>query len=277
MRGGYRIAQGQHKPGSLNHPKKNVGAKADSALRQPRRPRQRREPKSRAPPRLAYPGRSPRLVCGAQSRKELGTSAGVGDFQAVRIGAGRPAHPCVATHVRDTPDLSAALRLCARQTTLQPPAPARRDDRRQTRTGRAEPQSRRALTSSAGVGDFQTVGIGEGRPAPRRGDRRRHPRPLGALAAWRDLTPAAPRGDAQPPPGAKIQSATAPRIAAGRDVVRGETPAPSPRAQPQSPPRPTAQRLRDHHSRASGVLTKTVVPSGEMDCTSRPSSGASPG
>ena len=59
----------------------------------------------------------------------------------------------VVVNVCDAPDLSAALRLCARQTTPRPPPPARRADRRHTRTGRAEPQSRRALTSSAIVGD----------------------------------------------------------------------------------------------------------------------------
>jgi hypothetical protein len=93
-------------------------------------------------------------------------SAIVGDIQTVGIGAGRPAPLRVTAIVGDTPDLSAALRLCARQTTPPRPPPARRADRRHTRTGRAEPQSRRALTSSAIVGDIQTVGAG--RPAPLR-------------------------------------------------------------------------------------------------------------
>jgi hypothetical protein len=78
--------------------------------------------------------------------------------------SGTPSPVCVAAIVRDTPDLSAALRLCARQTPRPRPPPARRADRRHTRTGRAEPQSRRALTSGAIVGDIQTVGAG--RPAP---------------------------------------------------------------------------------------------------------------
>jgi hypothetical protein len=57
----------------------------------------------------------------------------------------------------------------------------------------AEPQSRRALTSSAIVGDIQTVGIGAGHPAPppRHGDRRRHPRPLCGSAPLREKNNAA--------------------------------------------------------------------------------------
>ena len=51
----------------------------------------------------------------------------------------------------------------------RPPSPdayKRRADRHlDTRTGRAEPQSRRELTSSAVVGDFQTVRTGAGRLA----------------------------------------------------------------------------------------------------------------
>ena len=40
---------------------------------------------------------------------------------------------------------------------------------------------------------------------------------------------------------------------------------------------PAVHREMCHHSRASGVLTRAVAPSGEIDCTRRPSSGASPG
>jgi hypothetical protein len=151
---------------------------------------------------------------------------------AVPLGAGRPAHPCVATHVRDTPDLSAALRLCARKTTPTPPPPARRADRRQTRIGRAEPQSRRALTSSAIVGDTQAVGIGAGRPAPRRGDRRRHPRALGTLAPWRDLH----HGHASPGPLGELALSPSPKQDAPAEALtsagalcwrRGRGPQPS--------------------------------------------------
>jgi hypothetical protein len=209
MRRGYRIAQGRHKLGSTNHPRKNVGAKADSAPRQPRRDAQARDgspnpERHRASPTPSHRHDSsvarraaelsclcafaawreknnadPTTTCSerrspehpdrsrkAASRQELVISAIVGDTQAVGIRAGGPAQGRIATHVRDIPDLSAALRLCARQTTLPRPAPARRDDRRQTRTGRAEPQRRRALTSSVIVGDTQTVGIGAGRAEP---------------------------------------------------------------------------------------------------------------
>ena len=82
----------------------------------------------------------------------------------------------------------APLRLGARKTTPTPPPPARRDDRRNTRTGRAKAQRRQELGISAGVEDFQTVGIGAGRPAPppRHGDRRRHARPLCGSAPLRE-------------------------------------------------------------------------------------------
>jgi hypothetical protein len=96
---------------------------------------------------------------------------------------GLPAQLRITAIVGDTPDLSAALRLCARQTTPRRPLPARRADRRHTRTGRAEPQSRRALTSSATVGDIQTVGAGRRSSAT--------PQPLGGLASWRETNDAA--------------------------------------------------------------------------------------
>ena len=274
MRGGYRIAQGRHKLGSPNHPRENVGAKADSAPRQPRRDapandgspnperhyapptpiarrdspvaRRAAEPQScppfaslrlgarktalrRAPPARRADRRQTRTGrAKPQSRKELSTSAGVGDFQAVGIGAGRPAHPCVATHVRDAPDLSAALRLCARQTTLPRPLPARRADRRQTQTGRAEPQSRRALTSSAGVGDTQTVRIGAGRPAPRRHTRQRHPSALGGLAR-----PSPRRDEARRPHRHRAAQSSAPP----RPARRPPQPRPPP-APPEAPAGP---------------------------------------
>jgi hypothetical protein len=106
----------------------------------------------------------------AQSRRAAERSP-----QARSSGTSRPSAPeqdaqlCVTASVGDTPDLSAALRLCARKTTPRRPPPARRADRRHTRTGRAEPQSRRALTSSAIVGDIQTVGAGAGRPVDKDG------------------------------------------------------------------------------------------------------------
>jgi hypothetical protein len=80
----------------------------------------------------------------AQSRRAAERSPqarSFGDTQTVGTGAGRPAQLRVAPSVGDTPDLSAPLRLCARQTTTPRPPPARRADRRHTRTGRAEPQS----------------------------------------------------------------------------------------------------------------------------------------
>ena len=53
----------------------------------------------------------------ARRRQELGEDPHVEDMQTVALGAGRPAHLRVAAHVRDTPDLLAAWRLGARQTT----------------------------------------------------------------------------------------------------------------------------------------------------------------
>jgi hypothetical protein len=64
----------------------------------------------------------------------------------------------------------------------------------ETPEGRAEPPSRRELGSDAQARAMQTLRLGAGRPNPslRRGDRQRHPRPLGGLAAWRE-TKATPR------------------------------------------------------------------------------------
>ena len=124
------------------------------------------------------------------SRQDLNECAIVGDIQTVGIGSGRPPHLRVPAIVGSPPDLLAALRLGATQTTPPPPPTSRRADRRHTRTGRAEPQSRRALTSSAIVGDIQPVGAG--RPAPRHGERRRHPRPLCGSAPLREKNSAAP-------------------------------------------------------------------------------------
>lgn len=73
----------------------------------------------------------------------------------------------------------------------------------------------------------------------------------------------------------KIPSATAPRLAAGRDAHKGETPSAHHERQPQSPPR--AQREIAHHSRASELRTRAVWPSAERSSTARPLSGASPG
>ena len=104
-----------------------------------------------------------------QSRREFTSSAGVGDLQTVGTGAGRPAQRLVTAMVGDTPELLAAWRLGATKTTPTPPQPARRADRRHTRTGRAKPQSRKELGTSAGIGDFQTVRTGAGRPGAQRG------------------------------------------------------------------------------------------------------------
>jgi hypothetical protein len=107
---------------------------------------------------------------------------------------GTPSTPSASRRSSATPQTS--LRLCGFARDKQ-----RRNDHRPLeepiapppRTGRAEPQSRRALTSSAGVEDFQTVGIGAGHPAPppRHGDRRRHPRPLCGSAPLRETNNAA--------------------------------------------------------------------------------------
>jgi hypothetical protein len=87
----------------------------------------------------------------------------------------------------------AAWRLGARKTTPRRSPPARRADRPSPRTGRAKAQRRKELGISAGVEDFQTVGIGAGHPAPppRHGDRRRHPRPLCGSAPLREKNNAA--------------------------------------------------------------------------------------
>ena len=106
----------------------------------------------------------------------------------------------------------------------RPPSPdayKRRADRHlDTRTGRAEPQSRREFTSSAGVGDLQTVGTGAGRLAQPHvtanvGD------PPELFAAWRlgarKTTPTPPpparRAD-RPPPGQVAQSRKAAKSSA---------------------------------------------------------------
>jgi hypothetical protein len=70
---------------------------------------------------------------------------------------------------------------------------------------RAEPQSRREFTSSAGVGDLQTVGTSAGRSKPRlrRPDRWPHPKPLCASAALRETNNADPtttRSKSRSPP-----------------------------------------------------------------------------
>ena len=105
-----------------------------------------------------------------QSRRELTSSAVVRGHPAPRHGdRSRP------------PKRLAAWRLGARKTTPTPPPPARRADRRQTRTGRAKPQSRKELGRSAGVEDFQTVGIGAGRSKPRLRRPDRWPRPQTSL------------------------------------------------------------------------------------------------
>ena len=122
------------------------------------------------------------------------------------------------------------------------------------------------------------------------------------VRAGRDV----PRGETPDrSPRAKIPSATTPRLAAGRDAHdRPDAPPPhrepksqAPQRRPQSPgvtpttaqtPRaateppiqsatPAAQRVTLHHSKASGVDTSAVRPSGEIPSTLRPSSGASPG
>ena len=83
----------------------------------------------------------------AQSRRAAERSP-----QARALGASRPSER--DDDRRRHRNLLAAWRLGARKTTPRRPPPARRADRRHTRTGRAEPQSRRALTSSAIVGDI---------------------------------------------------------------------------------------------------------------------------
>jgi hypothetical protein len=70
---------------------------------------------------------------------------------------------------------------------------------------RAEPQSRREFTSSAAVGDLQTVGTSAGRSKPRlrRPDRWPHPKPLCASAALRETNNADPtttRSKSRSPP-----------------------------------------------------------------------------
>jgi hypothetical protein len=64
------------------------------------------------------------------SRKELSAGAHVTHIQTVGLRAGRPAHLGVTAIVGDPPDLLAAWRLGARQTTPRPPPPSRRADRR---------------------------------------------------------------------------------------------------------------------------------------------------
>ena len=70
---------------------------------------------------------------------------------------------------------------------------------------RAKPQSRKELGRCAGVGDFQTVGIGAGpsKPRLRRPDRWPHPKPLCASAALRETNNADPttaRSKSRSPP-----------------------------------------------------------------------------
>jgi hypothetical protein len=108
----------------------------------------------------------------------------------------RSGTPSPAPHRGDRrrhPNLLAAWRLGARKTTPRRSPTARRADRPPPRTGRAKAQRRQELGISAGVEDFQTVGIGAGHPAPppRHGDRRRHPRPLCGSAPLREKNNAA--------------------------------------------------------------------------------------
>ena len=139
---------------------------------------------------------------------------------------GRPTHPCVATHVRDTSDLSAALRLCARRTTPTPPPPARRADRRQTRTGRAKPQSRKAAELSC----------------------------LCTLAAWRDLAPAAPRRDAHTTTGSPN-----PERHRRRPVSPGVMPNAPSGPRPRREPNPERHRLHRVTSSSPGSTLRGQV------------------
>jgi hypothetical protein len=116
------------------------------------------------------------------------------------------------------------------KTTPPRPPPARRADRH-TRTGRAEPQSRRALTSSAIVGNIHTVGAG--RPPPRHGDRRRYSK---LLAAWRlgarKTTP--PR----PPPLEEPIADTPEQVAQSRKAAKSSAqPSTSRTSRPSAPER----------------------------------------
>jgi hypothetical protein len=102
--------------------------------------------KSRSPPQE---GRAE-----PQRRRALTSSAVVQGHADRRHRSGTPRPPLRRGDRQRHPDLSAPLRLCARITTLPPPPPSRRADRR-LHPGQVA-QSRRALTSSAVVGDAQT-------------------------------------------------------------------------------------------------------------------------
>jgi hypothetical protein len=80
------------------------------------------------------------------SRKELNPAPHVTHLQTVGIGAGHPAHLSVAADVRHTPDLLAAWRLGARQTTPHPP-PSLSSSRSAPTSGQVAP-SRQAAKSS---------------------------------------------------------------------------------------------------------------------------------
>jgi hypothetical protein len=139
-------------------------------------------------------------------------------IQTVGLGAGHPAHLRVAADRRHTPNLLAAWRLGARQTTPRRPPPSRRADRADARTGRAKPPSRQELGSDPHVEDIQTVGLGAGRPAHLCVAAIVRPTP-NLLAAWRlgarQTTPRRPpparRADRRRHPDRSRKAAKAPR------------------------------------------------------------------